>query len=344
LKPFVVLAAVVVSITVLLLAGWTAISTLRFLTTSPQAVTLCRIQLRAGATRNEIGLVLERRKIIRSASAFAYFARSREFVRLKRGGDFWLDGSRSLFDVIEQLSDGGQPIKRVTIPEGFMLGEVAATLERSIGVSSDSVLAVSRDAGMVEQFAFTKAPSLEGFLFPETYFFDSTLDARAVVTVLAKQFHRVFTSDMARRAEQLGLTPLQAVTLASIIEKEAAVADERPVISQVFHTRLKRGMGLESDPTVKYALAIAPVNLSLRDIQIDSPYNTYRYAGLPPGPICNPGKAALVAALHPAETDYLYFVANWDGTHTFTRTLAEHNAAKVLSKRRYREWRSKNGS
>ena len=148
------------------------------------------------------------------------------------------------------------------------------------------------------------------------------------------------TADMQARADSLGMNMPEIITLASIIEKEAATSEERPVISQVFHKRLTIGYKLGADPTVKYALRLKPERLSLRDIEIDSPYNTYRYAGLPPGPRCNPGILSIRAALYPASTDYLYFVANWDDTHTFTRTLREHSKAKQVSRRLYRRMRA----
>ena len=343
-KALAQLAGVLALFAAVVSAGWVALDTVRFLYTPPRGAGLHRVEIPAGATPREIGRILESRGIVRSAGIFAYASWRRGFARVLRGGEYWLDGGQNVFRVLDQIARGGRPIRRLTIPEGYTVAEIAGVVEHTLGIPRDSLLALSRDTVLVRRYALKGAPSLEGFLFPDTYFIESGATAGHVVRVLTQQFHRVFTPAMVRRAEQLGMTPLEAITLASVVEKEAAVASERAVIAQVFHKRLQMGMGLESDPTVKYAMGSGPVNLSLRDIKLDSPYNTYRYRGLPPGPICNPGKAALEAALYPADTDFLYFVANWDGTHAFSRTLGEHNAAKAVSKRRYREWKAARGT
>ena len=164
-------------------------------------------------------------------------------------------------------------------------------------------------------------------------------DESGTLTRLKALRAEMFDGEIAARCDSVGLTPHEVVTLASIVEKEAQVARERGIISQVFLKRLELDYKLGADPTVKYAMGNAGRRLSFRDIEIDSPYNTYLYPGLPPGPICSPGRGALEATVHPADTDFLYFVANWDGTHTFTRSLNQHVRAKRVSERRYQEWR-----
>src|SRR5262249_23369839 len=169
---------------------------------------------------------------------------------------------------------------------------------------------------------------LEGYLFPETYALSRHADAAKLVTMMVSRFEHVFTPALREAAAARHLTPRQAVTLASIVEKETARADERPLLGAVYTTRLRIGMPLQCDPTVIYALTKAghyDGNIHKVDLSIDSPYNTYRYPGLPPGPIANPGKASLDAAVHPADADYLYFVSRNDGSHVFARTLDEHN-------------------
>jgi UPF0755 protein len=178
--------------------------------------------------------------------------------------------------------------------------------------------------------------SLEGFLFPDTYEFPSDATARDVIARMLDTFGQRFTPELREQARAQGLTVYQAVTLASIVEREAVLPEERPIIASVFLNRLRAGMHLNADPTVQYALGYQGEGhgwwkrpLLLEDLEVDSPYNTYRHVGLPPGPICNPGLAALEAVVNPADTRYLYFVANdvaGDGSHVFAETLEEHNA------------------
>jgi UPF0755 protein len=178
--------------------------------------------------------------------------------------------------------------------------------------------------------------NLEGYLFPETYFFDVETDERAVVKIMVDQFHQVFADSLYRRLPVLDLSLHQAVTLASIVELEAVAAEERPVISGVFQRRLKLNRRLESCATVEYALGVHKKRLTNADLKVQSPFNTYRYRGLPPGPIGNPGRAAILATLYPTDTEYLYFVARGDGTHIFSRTNKEHVHAKQLVRRQER--------
>jgi len=173
-----------------------------------------------------------------------------------------------------------------------------------------------------------EAPSLEGYLFPDTYLVPYGARARDAVDMMLSRMDRVFGDSLFARAAQQGMTPNQVLTLASIVEAEARVPDERPRVAAVYRNRLRRGMRLEADPTVAYAMGGYRGRLLYADLEVDSPYNTYRKAGLPPGPICSPGEAAIHAALYPApDTSSLYFVARGDGSHIFTRTLREHLAA-----------------
>ena len=172
------------------------------------------------------------------------------------------------------------------------------------------------------------APSLEGYLFPDTYYVPRNIRARTMIETMLARFRAVFDDSLAQRTRQIGFTAHEILTLASIIEREARVEEERPIISGVFHRRLKLRRPLEADPTVEYALGMRKKRLLYKDLEVDSPYNTYRYPGLPPGPICNPGRASILAALYPAETPYLYFVAKGDGTHEFTSSERDHLNAK----------------
>jgi len=323
------------------LAGVVAYEYARHLNSSPHRVALCQVEIAPGMTARQVGEELESRGIIRSARFFSFAARLMEFDRHIRAGAHWIDGFKPTVTILRQLLSGGLSIVRFTVPEGLTIEEMADIVAANLPVIPDSFVAAANDSALVARYAFPGASSLEGFLFPDTYNFDANAGSRAVVRTMATRFHELFTPTMEARAESLRMTLLEVLTLASIIEKEAMVDRERPIVSQVFHKRLKIGYRLEADPTVKYVMERNRRRLSLRDIEIDSPYNTYRNHGLPPGPICNPGIESIRAALWPAETDYLYFVANWDGTHTFTRSLREHNVAKVESERKYRQWRAR---
>ena len=312
----------------------------RYINSSPGNVRLYRFVIEEGATARQIGDQLEREGIIGSARFFSLAARLMEFDRHIHAGTHWVDGSKTTLTILRQVLSGGLDITKVTIPEGLTIREVANLVAQALPVVPDSLVALAFDTAYVGRYAFPGAPSLEGFLFPDTYLFDASAGPVLVVRTMAERFHELFTDDMKHRADTLGMSPLEIVTLASIIEKEAMVHKELPIISQVFHKRLKLGYKLGADPTVKYVMEREPRRLSLRDIEVDSPYNTYKYSGLPPGPICNPGIEAMRAALWPAHTDYLYFVSNWDGTHAFTRSLREHNVAKSESARKYRQWRA----
>ncbi len=214
----------------------------------------------------------------------------------------------------------------LTIPEGFTVREIARAAERA-GISSRAKLeALSRDPSILKVWNL-QAASLEGYLFPETYHFPRQTTPEQVIKRMLQTFHKRFTPEIAAKARRNRLTIHQAVTLASIIEKETAIPGERALISAVYQNRLHRGMRLQADPTVLYALNRTSGPLSREDLQVDSPYNTYRVKGLPPGPIANPGLDSLLAVLNPAPSDYLYFVARGDGSHVFSKTLREHNQA-----------------
>jgi UPF0755 protein len=215
----------------------------------------------------------------------------------------------------------------VTFPEGHTIAEMAVLAEsHGIGTAAAFVDAAN-DASLIRALD-PAARNLEGYLFPETYPVPRRTDASHLVRLMVERFEHVLTPEMRRRIEARGLLIHQAVTLASIVEKEAARADERPVIAAVYLNRFRIGMALQCDPTVIYALQRAGKytgNLRRDDLAFDSPYNTYRYAGLPPGPIASPGRASLEATIHPADVDFLYFVSRNDGSHEFARTLEEHN-------------------
>jgi UPF0755 protein len=243
-----------------------------------------------------------------------------------QAGEYVLSGAMTPRQILQRLIHGKVRLHRLTIPEGYNLRHIAAAVGRSGLADEAAFLALASDPATARQMGLP-ADSLEGYLFPDTYAFPKGVSCRDIAAAMVDRFRQVFDERLQRRAAELGLSRHQVVTLASIIEKETGAAEERPLIASVFHNRLKRHMRLETDPTVIYGLSSFDGNLTRRHLKTPSPYNTYLNRGLPPGPIASPGAAALEAALYPAETHYLYFVARRDGTHQFSSTLAEHNRA-----------------
>ena len=227
----------------------------------------------------------------------------------------------------------------MTIPEGFTSAQIAELLGKKGLVEKGEFLLLTGDQDLVRRYGIAGA-GLEGYLYPDTYRFYRGMTALSVVDVMVKRFKEV-TAPFVERAEQLGMAFEDIVALASIVEKETGLAEERPVIASVFLNRLKRGIRLESDPTVIYGLTGFNGNLTRKDLSKPTPYNTYLIPGLPPGPIANPGLDAIKAVLFPAKTNYLYFVSKNDGSHYFSRTLAEHNRAVMIYQKKRRIRRKK---
>ncbi|ADU51331.1 aminodeoxychorismate lyase [Thermaerobacter marianensis DSM 12885] len=302
---------------------------------STQAVV---VRVPRGASSVEIAELLYRRGLIRDPLAFRVLARLQGRDGELRAGVYRLSPGMPAAAILDKLARGEILTARFTIPEGWTVAQVADHLDRQGLVDRQAFRAALDRAAATWPYlprdpkarAALKEP-LEGYLIPDTYRVPVDESGRAdpalVVRMMLDRFRQVFGEGEEERARRLGLTVHQAVTLASIVEREARVADERPVIAAVYLNRLERGMSLDADPTVLYALGRTSGTLTYRDLRTDSPYNTYRYPGLPPGPIGAPGRAALQAVLQPADVDYLYFVLSPDGSgrHRFARTLAEHN-------------------
>jgi len=247
--------------------------------------------------------------------------------RSLQAGEYRFDRPLAAVDVVDRLARGDVYTRRITFPEGLTIEEMARTYQSRAFGDATSFLDAARDAALVRDLD-PLAGDLEGYLFPDTYALARGTPARRLVALMVDRFRAAYTENLRRRARDVGLTTRQVVTLASLVEKETGKADERPLVAAVYRNRLKAGMGLQADPTVVYALQKAGRyngNIRRQDLSLDSPYNTYRHAGLPPGPIAAPGEASLEAALLPASVSYLYFVSRNDGSHVFARTLAEHN-------------------
>lgn len=285
------------------------------------------VDIPPGATTKTIGRLLVASGVIRDTPTYRLALWMSGRARNLKAGEYRFEWPMTPLDVVGKIARGEVYAIPLTIPEGLTIGEIAAIFEsQGFGTRAEFVEA-AKNTALVRAFD-PAARDLEGYLFPETYALSRHANAADLVRLMVDQFKRAFTPDVQRAAEAQGLTVPAAVILASLVEKETARPEERPVVAAVYQNRLRIGMALQCDPTVIYALLRQgryTGNLRREDLAYDSPYNTYRYAGLPPGPIAAPGKAALDSAVHPAHADYLYFVSRNDGSHEFARTLSEHN-------------------
>jgi UPF0755 protein len=267
----------------------------------------------------EAGLVDERLK-------FEVLARWKGYERSLKAGEYRLAPSLTPLELLVTLNKGLVVLYPVTIPEGFNIRQVASRVEKAGLSDHETFLSAATDPALARELEIP-ADTVEGYLFPDTYSFARGADAEKIIRTMTAQLRSNFPGEWEKRAEALGLSIHEVITLASIIEKETGVAHERPLIASVFHNRLAKNMRLQTDPTVIYGIKDFDGNLTRHHLEEMTPYNTYRIRGLPPGPIANPGLASIRAALYPAETDYYYFVAKPDRTHQFSATLAEHNRA-----------------
>ncbi len=282
--------------------------------------------VRSGEGVSKIAGHLASEGLIIQPLGFRLFARVNGLDKKIKAGEYSLSGSMSPSEILDKLISGKVLLYRLTIPEGYTMAQIADLVGSSGIAGRDDFLKALANKRLMEKRGI-EADSFEGYLFPDTYFFPKNTPAGKIVDVLVTRFRAVFTPERLGRAEELGLSVHEVVTLASIIEKETGAPRERPLISSVFHNRLKRGMRLESDPTVIYGIEEFDGNITRKHLDAPTAYNTYRIRGLPPGPIANPGEKAIEAALYPADTSYIYFVAKKDGTHHFSTNIQEHNRA-----------------
>jgi len=252
-----------------------------------------------------------------------------------KAGEYELSLPVSTKKILRILSEGKVYFHPVTIPEGLTRREIAQHLE-SLGISDEEDFLEACSRTELLGTYDIEAENLEGYLFPETYHFTRRTPAEKIISTLVSQFKSVFTEEWRKRAAEINMTPRKVVILASLIEKETSIPEERKLVSAVFHTRLRIRMKLDCDPTIIYAMkeqGIYEGRLLKRHLKLNTPYNTYLRRGLPPGPICNPGQAALEAALYPSEEKYIYFVSKNDGSHIFSRTFKEHQRAVIKYQR-----------
>ncbi|MYD31805.1 MAG: endolytic transglycosylase MltG [Nitrospira sp. SB0677_bin_15] len=283
-----------------------------------------------GSSLSDVAERLHRQELIKSDWAFVWLGRLSGSDRKVIPGEYEFHGGMDPSLILEKIIRGEVIQYAVTIPEGFSVSRIADLLHEKRLADREEFLQCTRDPVFIETLSLSvdnRVDNLEGYLFPDTYQFARHVAPDRLIATMVARFKQTVTEEDRRRAAELGLSMHQAVTLASVIEKETAKPDERTLISGVFHNRLRKNIPLQSDPTVIYALNGFDGNLRKKDLSIDSPYNTYRVVGLPPGPIANPGSAAFRAALYPEPSQYLYFVSRNDGSHEFSATLAEHNRA-----------------
>jgi len=279
------------------------------------------VQLKQGSSARRIAADLAHAGIIRSQYAFLawHYLHGRKPLK---AGEYAFDHRATAREVYDRIARGDIYFQTLVVPEGYNMFDIAAAIEEAqLGKREDFLKVARSDTSLIKDLD-PQAPSLEGYLFPDTYHFTRTQSLHDMAAAMVKQFRQVAT--------QVGLTTdvEQTVTMASIVEKETSVAEERPLVASVYYNRLSKKIALQADPSVIYGELLKGTYtgaLHHQDMQTDSPYNTYKHPGLPPGPIANPGRTSLEAALHPATSDYYYFVSNGNGHHNFARSLEEHN-------------------
>jgi peptidoglycan lytic transglycosylase G len=288
-----------------------------------------RVKVPAGASLPIVADSLAARGIVNSGPKFRRYARAQDAASKLKPGVYEFRAGESWKVIVGKLVRGDVVKARIVVPEGWTARQIAARVAAALGGNADSIYAHLADTAAARKYAVA-GPTLEGYLYPATYVFPLGTSVDKAIAEMVRRYKAAWTPQMRAQLQAQGMSERDAVALASIVEREARDWRERPTIAAVYRNRLQKKMRLQADPTVQYALGRQHARLLYRDIAsvADDPYNTYTHAGLPPGPIASPSQGAIQAALSPAPVDYLYFVARPNGTHVFTRTLAEHNAAK----------------
>ncbi len=285
-----------------------------------------RITVLPGMTFDQVAEILNEQGIIRDVDMFRWLAMERDVITRIQAGEFDLKAQMTPGEVLDRLVSGRPVEYKITIPEGYNLRQIAGILDQGEMWSGERFLDLASSPEFAKSIGI-HAKTLEGYLFPDTYQFPRWAKEEDLIKTMVKRMKQVFGQQELARMQELGMTMHELITLASLIEKETSLPEERPLISSVFHQRIQRGIKLECDPTVIYGMPDFDGNLRRRDLEKWTPYNTYLNHGLPPGPIASPGKGSIHAALYPEESTYIYFVSRGDGTHVFSRTFAEHQEA-----------------
>jgi UPF0755 protein len=285
------------------------------------------VDVPAGLGTRAIGTLLVDAGVVSDATTWRLAVWQSGQATALKAGEYRFTEALAPADVVAKLARGDVYLRSITFPEGLTIRQMAALFENAGFGAAKAFIAAAGEPQLIAALD-PAAKSLEGYLFPDTYALPRRASARDLVKRMVQRFESVMTADVQQAARRQGLSVREAVTLASLVEKETAAPEERPLIAAVYHNRLRQRIGLQCDPTVIYALELRGRfngNLTRADLAIDSPYNTYRYRGLPPGPIAAPGRSSLEAAVDPAAVTYLYFVSRNDGSHAFASTLDEHN-------------------
>jgi len=297
---------------------------------SPYHSQIVTVKIEMGSTMDEIGDTLVKSKLIKSSRAFVYYGRFTGQDKKMQAGTYQISNNWSMKEITDYIATGKVAYYRLTIPEGYTVEQIEDLLARK-GIAERGLFEKACTADYPFSFsgelAGTDSRRLEGFLFPATYDLLPGMSEQEIIDLMLQQFQTVFTPELQRRAAAMGLSVRETVTLASLVEREAKLEQERPLIAAVFLNRLQQGKRLESCATVQYILGKQKETLTNKDLQTSSPYNTYLHSGLPPGPIANPGLSSIKAVLYPADVDYLFFVARGDGSHHFSKTFQEHQEA-----------------
>ncbi len=279
-----------------------------------------------GQNLKTIALNLKKENIIFNHQFFTWYVRYKKAGKRLQAGEYLISGAQTPRQILITLLTGKVKLYKVTLPEGLNILETAESVKNAGFCSTEAFIRLCHDPDFIKTLGLP-VKSLEGYLFPDTYFFPKKSDCKTIISSMVNRFNQVFTVSWQDRADKLGFSVFEIITLASIIEKETGDASERPIIASVFHNRLKKKMRLESDPTVIYGIKNFDGNIKRKHLRMLTPYNTYKIKGLPIGPIANPGALSLKAALYPDTTDYIFFVSKKDTTHFFSRTIQEHNRA-----------------
>jgi UPF0755 protein len=317
---------IVLTIAIFLILSAAFLMTYVFYSTPSDLSQPAEVRVDQGDSLATVVRKLREQKVISNETLFALWARFRGAEKKIHRGLYRFDVKVTPYEVLDRLVTGKGIFLTVTIPEGMTIKDIADLLEKLKVVDKEKFLAEANNPQLLATLGL-QDKGLEGYLFPNTYSFIPSTPEKDIIIAMAEQFRKASQPLLVRPNGIQQLTPHEIITLASIIEKETGIEAERPLVSAVFHNRLKRQMPLQSDPTVIYGLKEFNGNLTRKDLHDPSPYNTYRITALPPGPICNPGLSSIKAALYPANVSYLYFVSKNDGTHLFSDTIESHNQA-----------------
>ncbi len=314
-KEFTVLPIMLAMITTYLL-----VISLFIIFSEPVTITKKNDQLKipVGATLWDIAEILETKKIINNKNYFVLLAKMKFSQKKLRSGYYDISQIKNSNQLINLLKTGQNLSTRVTIPEGSTIHDIADLITQKISIDKTRFLALTTDTGFIQTTGLD-VQNLEGYLFPDTYFFYKNEQEKSIIIKMVSNFHQKWRRLTQNIPIKAGKSQHELLTLASLIEGECILDDERPIVSSLYQNRLRRGIKLEADPTIQYIIPDGPRRLLTKDLKIDSPYNTYMYKGLPPGPVNNPGEKSILAALRPADTNFIYMVAQGDGSHYFTR-------------------------